>query len=112
MNKLMCTMLGLMAAGLAFAKLPPPSEEAAAKAAEAKAKAGWVAKVDAYNLCLSQDKVAARYRQDKGAAAQPAVATPPCQDPGPYVAVASSVATSAPAGGAVGAADTASVPKK
>ena len=93
MNKLICTMLGLMAMGLAVAKLPPISEEAAAKAAEAKAKDAWTSKMGLYKLCLSQDKVAAHYRQEKIATAQPAEAVPVCSDPGPY-AIASPVVVS------------------
>lgn len=109
MNKLMCMMLGLMTTGMAIAKLPPLNEEAAAKAAETKVKAAWTSKVDAYKLCLSQDAVVARYRQEKSASAQPAETTPPCADPGPYVAAASEVAPSVPAGMA---ADAATAPKK
>lgn len=58
--------LALCAAGvctLASARLPAPSPEAAAKAAEAAAKTAWAGKVDNYKLCLSQDKVAAHYRK-------------------------------------------------
>ena len=43
------------------AKLPPPSDEAKAKAAEAAAKTAHNDKVDAYQLCKSMDKVAADY---------------------------------------------------
>ena len=43
------------------AKLPPPSDEAKAKAAEAAAKAAHGGKVAAYKLCQAMDKVAARY---------------------------------------------------
>ena len=46
-------------AGAALAKLPPLSDEAKAKAAEAAAKAAWTDKVGAYQLCQSMDKVAA-----------------------------------------------------
>ena len=108
MNRFICMALGLMATGLVGAKLPPLSEEAAAKAAEAKAKTGWSAKVDAYKLCLSQDKVAVRYRQEKGVAVQAAEAMPACQDPGPYV-VADAVAAPAASGVVTGAA---AAPKK
>lgn len=111
MNKFICMALGLMATGVAGAKLPALSEEAAAKAAEAKARTGWSAKVDAYNLCLSQDKVVARYRQEKGVAAQSSVATPACQDPGPYVAAVAPVAVAAPAGLGV-VTDAAGAPKQ
>ncbi|MDP3669006.1 MAG: hypothetical protein Q8R69_04880 [Telluria sp.] len=110
MNRFICMALGLMATGLVGAKLPPLSEEAAAKAAEAKAKTGWSAKVDAYKLCLSQDKVAVRYRQEKGVAVQAAEAMPACQDPGPYaVADADAVAAPAASGAVTGAA---AAPKK
>jgi len=49
------------ACGLVLAKLPPPDDAAKAKAAEAKAKAAWQAKVGAYELCKVQDKIAAQY---------------------------------------------------
>jgi len=108
MNKFICMMLCLMATGMAVAKLPPLSEEAAAKAAEAKAKAAWSSKVDAYTLCQAQDKVVARYRQEKAAGAPAATATPACQDPGPYVAANTAAA---PAAASV-ATDAAAAPKK
>ena len=79
--------LGL-AAGAALAKLPPLSDEAKAKAEEAKAKTAHTAKVDAYKLCLSMDKVAADYRARAKAAGKevrPATETPACADPGPFV---------------------------
>jgi hypothetical protein len=99
-------------AGFTFAKLPPPDDAAKAKAAEAAAKAAWQGKVDAYMLCKSQDKVAAKYGNHEGKSAgketakampvaakpaasgasasasapTPAVASapPPCADPGPF----------------------------
>jgi hypothetical protein len=69
-------------AGSALAKLPPPSDEAKAKAAEAAAKSAWSAKADAYKVCEIEDRLAKNYHvRVKGApAAQP---TPPCVDPGP-----------------------------
>ena len=67
----------------ALAKLPAPSDEAKAKAAEAAAKTAHVGKVDAYLLCKSQDKVAADYR--KKAAGKASTPTPPCADPGKFV---------------------------
>jgi hypothetical protein len=107
------TLMALAAAGIAlgaFAKLPPPDDAAKAKAAEAAAKAAWQAKVDGYQLCKSQDKVAAKYGKHGGkdaakatpvaanpaasnasaaasaASGTPAVASapPPCVDPGPF----------------------------
>ena len=59
------TLIGLplafvLASGV-FAKLPPPSEEAKAKAAEAAAKAEWSAKRAAFETCQAQERVAARF---------------------------------------------------
>lgn len=75
----------LCAASGVWAKLPAPTPEKAAAAAEAKNKAAWSDKVAAYQLCKSQDKVAANYlKSDKGAGKKPAD-TPACADPGAYV---------------------------
>ena len=72
-----------------FATLPPPSEEAKAQAAQAKAKSDWGDKVAQYQLCLAGDRVAARYRASQAGAAKSAPqSTPPCVDPGPFVAEA------------------------
>lgn len=67
-----------------LAKLPPPSEEAAAKAAENKAKAAWNDKVAAYKLCQAQDKTAERYRKENKKPPMDAKAAK-CEDPGPFV---------------------------
>ena len=91
-----------------LAKLPAPSDEAKAKAAEAAAKTAHAGKVDNYKLCLSMDKAAAHYFKTAAAAkkeVKPAVATPACADPGPFVppvaaapaAPANAAATDAPA---------------
>jgi len=72
--------LVFLSAGLAYAKLPPPSEEAKAKAAEAKAKADHGDKVGAYKLCLAQNRVAEHYLKAKSEKPQ----STPCQDPGPF----------------------------
>jgi hypothetical protein len=70
----------------ALAKLPAPSDEAKAKAAEAAAKTAHAGKVDAYQLCKSQDKAAAHYQKTSKTASKGAKpATPPCADPGPFV---------------------------
>jgi hypothetical protein len=69
----------------ALAKLPPLSDEAKAKVAEAAAKAAWTDKVGAYQMCKVVDRVVAGYRA--GPAARTASApeqTPPCADPGPF----------------------------
>lgn len=80
--------LSAMAAPV-FAKLPVPSPEAKAKAAEAAAKTAWGDKLGAYQLCLASERTAAAYRSRAKAAGKDvaaAVTTPPCADPGPYVA--------------------------
>jgi len=96
------------------AKLPEPTPEAKAKAAEAKAKTAWSDKVAAYQLCKSQDKVAAAYLKGKDAKA--VVATPACTDPGPYVPEVAAAPASASATSAVAATTPASnapvIPKK
>lgn len=106
--------LGLAAlalAGSAFAKLPPPSDEAKAKAAEAAAKAAHAGKVGNYQLCQSMDRVAARYIADakkSGKDVKP-TATPPCADPGAFVYPPPAAAPAAPAATAAAAAP---APKK
>src|SRR5262245_16109146 len=75
------------AGGAAVAKLPPLSDEAKAKAAEAAAKTGWSNKVADYQLCKSMDKVAAGYQAEAKKAGKEVkpTATPACADPGPFV---------------------------
>jgi hypothetical protein len=88
MKKIWMLMAGSLLAAGALAKLPALSDEAKAKAAEAAAKTAWSGKVDAYMLCKYQDKVAASYHKTakgSGKETKPAVATPPCADPGPFV---------------------------
>ena len=77
-------------AGSVFAKLPPLSDEAKAKAAEAAARGAWTEKVGAYKMCLSMDRVAETYRTSSKSAGKDApapVAVPPCADPGPFVPI-------------------------
>lgn len=75
-----------LVAGSAMAKLPPPSDEAKAKAAETAARTAWTDKVAAYKQCQTMDRVAALYLERARAAGKPVqpVATPPCSDPGPF----------------------------
>ncbi len=83
-------VVGIIALGLctgaAFAKLPPLSDDAKAKAAETAAKTAHGDKVGAYKLCQSMDKVAATYLADAKKAGKDLkpVATPACADPGPF----------------------------
>jgi hypothetical protein len=99
----------LLCAAATQAKLPAPSDEAKAKAAEAAAKTAWSNKVADFQLCKSMDRVAAKYEADAkkaGKATKPPTATPACADPGPFVAAApasaaASAAAAAPAASAV-----------
>jgi hypothetical protein len=71
----------------AVAKLPAPSDEAKAKAAEAAAKTAWAGKVDAFQLCKAQDRVAAGYQAEArkaGKAPAAPASAPACADPGPF----------------------------
>jgi len=86
MNKLSLALIAALMGSLAHAKLPAPDDAAKAKAAEAAAKTAWQGKVDAFQLCKSQDKAAAHYRKTAGSGAKPPAGTPaPCADPGPFV---------------------------
>ena len=104
MARTLITALGFalgfaLVAGAVQAKLPAPSEEAEAKAAEAAAKTAHTGKVDGYKLCLATDRVAKSYFEQAkkdGKATQPATVTAPCADPGAFVYVPP-VAASAPA---------------
>jgi hypothetical protein len=92
----------LLAVFPAMAKLPALSDDAKAKAAEAAAKAAHGNKVADYKLCLSMDKVAAKYVADAQKAGKTVtpVQTPPCADPGPFAAPGAVAAPAAPAASA------------
>jgi hypothetical protein len=100
MNKALFALLLTVASATAFAKLPPLSDEAKAKADEAKAKTAHTGKVDAYLLCKSQDKVAAHVQKTNKAKAGKPENTPACADPGKFVYTPPEVAASAPAAAA------------
>lgn len=90
-RSLLC--LSMLLATSVFAKLPAPvlTDEAKAKAEEAKAKTAWAAKVDNYKLCLSMDRAAGNYFKtaaSTGKTVKPAAALPACADPGPFTYVA------------------------
>ena len=100
MRQLLLALITTAFAGAALAKLPPLSDEAKAKAAEAAAKSAHTGKVDNYKLCLSMEKVAARYLAEAakaGKAVNKPTETPPCVDPGPYVPAGATPAAAAPA---------------
>ena len=73
----------------ALAKLPAPSDEAKAKAAEAAAKTAHGNKIANFQLCKSMDKVAVGYfaqAKKDGKTVKPADASAAaCADPGPFV---------------------------
>ena len=108
-------VLGLALASTAFAKLPAANltPEAKAKAAEAASKTAWSGKVDAFQLCQAQDKVAARYRASAAAAGKqlpPPPSTPACTDPGPFAFAPPAEAKPIEAAGAHSPAATAAAP--
>jgi hypothetical protein len=60
-----CCALAFLAAGTAYAKLAPPSEEQAAAAAEDRAKAAAAARKESEALARAQDRVVAHYRRSR-----------------------------------------------
>ena len=113
MKKYLITSLLLAACSLAAAKLPSPTPEAKAKSDEAAAKAAWAGKVDSYQLCQAQDRVAARYMtstQAAGKETKPATATPPCADPGTFAYIPAEAPKPIEASGAHSPATTAASP--
>jgi hypothetical protein len=104
MKRNLILVAALTVTTVALAKLPAPSDEAKAKAAEAAAKTAWSGKVDAYQLCRAQDWVAAFFFKSAKAAGtetRPPVATPACVDPGPFAYVPAQAAPVAPTAAAV-----------
>jgi hypothetical protein len=112
MNKALFALMIAAVSASAFAKLPALTDEAKAKAEEAKAKTAHMAKVDAYLLCKSQDKVAAHVQRTNKAQAGKPVATPPCADPGKFVYTPPDAAAPAAAAPAAPAAAPAATPAK
>jgi hypothetical protein len=113
------SVLLALLSGTALAKLPALSDEAKAKAAETAAKTAWTNKVADYQLCKSQDKVAAAHVAQAKKDGKPVtpVATPACADPGPFVyvppvAASGAAPATAPAPAAAAAPAPAPVAKK
>ena len=69
-NFCIATMLAVTC-GAGSAKIPPPvlDDAAKAKAAETAARAAWQAKLDVFQMCRVQDRVAASYRKSAAGAA-------------------------------------------
>lgn len=107
------SLAGALMMGSAQAKLPPPSDEAKAKAAEAAAKAAHGNAVANYQLCKSMERVAAVYQADAkkaGKDVKPATATPPCTEPAPFAYTPPSATPPVEAAGAHSPAKTAAAP--
>ncbi|MFT5644403.1 MAG: hypothetical protein ACI83P_001959 [Janthinobacterium sp.] len=91
MKKILFSMVTILIAGAATAKLPPLSDEAKVKAAEAQAIASHRGtKVFPYQLCLAQNKVAAKFGNKSQA-----VALGPCVNPGSYVSATAGASAAA-----------------
>lgn len=84
MKKHLFVLTALAISFSAVAKLPAPSEEAKAKAAEAAAKTAHGNKIADFQLCKSREKVAAHYYKTQGKGKAAPTATPACVDPGAY----------------------------
>ncbi len=111
-NSLIAGLLAVVSAS-AMAKLPALNDEAKAKAAEAAAKTAWAGKVDSYQLCKSQDKVAASYYKSakaEGKQTKPPSAAPACADPGAFAYTPAEPAKPLEAAGAHSPAATAASP--
>lgn len=102
--RLLPALLLATAGGIALAKLPAPTldDAAKAKAAEAAAKTAYQAKVDGWQLCKTQDRIAAKYGS-KPAAAKPAAsaAASAASKPASAPAVAASGSTPTPVASSV-----------
>jgi len=95
-----------LVAGSALAKLPPPSDEAKAKAAEAAAKTAHGNKVADFQLCKSMNATAGFYfaaAKKSGKDVKPPTATPDCADPGAFVYPPPAAPAAAPAAPAAAA---------
>ena len=101
---IMSMTVATLVAAPALAKLPPPSDEAKANAAEIAAKSAWIDKVGGYQLCQAMNRTADSYRRAEksaGKEAPAAIDTPACADPGAFVApVAAATAKPLEAAGA------------
>lgn len=98
MRNLLSTVIALFATS-ALAALPPPTEEEKAQAAEVSAKNAWSAKLGAYQLCKSTDRIAAKYRaklKASGEAVPAPTKTTECTDPGPYQSPVNAATSSKP----------------
>jgi len=112
MKKYLLVLSALAISFGAAAKLPPLSEEAKAKAAEAAAKTAHGNKVADFQLCKSREKVAAHYYKTHGKGKAAPTATPACVDPGAYKPAPTTAAAAVPAAAPAGAKPAAAPAKK
>lgn len=106
-------LAGALCAGVAFGKLPPLSDDAKAKAAEAAAKTAHGNKVADFQLCKSMNKTAAVYYEQAKKAnkdVKPPTPTPDCADPGAFGAPATPATKPIEASGAHSPPQTAATP--
>lgn len=103
MRQLLIAAVCAAATTASLAKLPPLSDEAKAKAAEAAAKTAHGNKVADFQLCKAMERVATRYAGEAGKAGKSVTPTPTpaCVDPGPFGTAAPAAAPAAPAAPAV-----------
>ena len=90
-KSLLLAVVAASIAGLAVAKLPPPTEEQKAKAEEAKAKAADAAKKESELLSKWQDITAQKYAaklKAEGKEFKPTPISPPAAAPAPQAAAA------------------------
>jgi hypothetical protein len=94
--RIVTALIAASFAASAFAKLPPPTEEAKTQAAETAAKAAWTDKVGLYQLCVAQDRTADAFRRslkEAGKEVPAPVVTAQCTNPGAYVSPITPVAS-------------------
>ena len=89
---------GLAFAAAGLAKLPAPTPEQQAAATLNAAKSAHAAKVDSYQLCMVESRIADAYIKDQKAKGKDYTpeATPACANPGPFVAPAMTPAGTTP----------------
>lgn len=99
MKKTIALIVCSMAASGAFAKLPALSPEQAVAADLAKAKTAYAGRVGAYQLCMSENAVANRYKTAGTPAPAACVQPPPFEAPA-VAAAAAAAPAAAPAAAA------------
>lgn len=95
MKKTIAILVCSMAASGAFAKLPAPTPEQAAAAELAKARTAYAGRVSAYQLCMSENAIANRYKTAGTPAPAACVQPPPFEAPAVQAAAAPAPAPAA-----------------